>query len=414
MKRDGTSGTNWACAIVMMALLAAPSLKGGTLDPFAYSASNYAAGATATYTFTYTIETAAPNMILYAIFPGGFSCSAIGTPANPDMLSVTVNGTPAAIAGDSEANNQILIVRLANPNAATAGSNIVVTAQGVVNRDTPGTSFFTWIRTATVGGSAIDAPASIPPIVVTDPPPGLSLGSTFEITQEEAALAEPFAAKPKVEALYDNPFGKPNQKAAATVLTKVSKKNPVPLIRAEHKKKLRLFDAKAQKAAEKAGIGVDTWLQQDPPPQQDLPMTLRVAGKQIPDKEQRVRDVNLSVPVINDIVDGGQDAKGNDLLVIIGQWFGTKAPKAWREYRVPGKEEGSFVIKRQAMKVVKPTAENTTFVDSKLKPACMDAASATGESKVIVVVPKAPKGELNRSIVLDNGIGLAIGYDPVE
>jgi hypothetical protein len=119
----------------------------------------------------------------------------------------------------------------------------------------------------------------------------------------------------------------------------------------------------------------------------------------------------LAVPVIDAIVNGEKDAKGNDTLVITGTWFGTKAPKVWREYTVPGKTEGSFIIKRQAMKVVKPTIDNADYLDSKLKPACMDPAS--GESKIIVIVPvKLPKGELNGTIVLENGIGLASGDTP--
>jgi hypothetical protein len=485
MKRNGASGTGWGIGAVCLAvLLAASTLRGGTLNPFAYEASSYAASAAATYTFTYTTETANPNMIIYALFPVGFNCSAIGYPMDTGMVSVTVNGGPVAIsAANSWGNDSSLVIRLADPNVA-GGSNIVVTAQGIVNHATPGTYHFQWIRTGTAGGGEIDAPAAIAPLDIAaaltmaaspadggtvEPAVGhyayavdtpvaitataddghvfvgwtvagnatlgdadaltttvtihddlgalvtanfwavlkVACGSTFWITDEEAGLAEPFATKPKAYALYDHPFnGKLDQKASAKVLTKIVKDVGADAIQVECTKKVCLFDAKAQKAAEKAGVGADEWLRQDPAPQQDLFMTLRVAGKQIPDGDRPARFLALAVPVIDDIADGGQDTKGNDLLVITGEWFGTKAPKVWREFTVPGKIDKSVVVKRQAMKVVKPTVDNTTFVDAGDKPSCMQ--HDTGESKLIVIIPaKDPKGTPTGSIVLDNGVGIA-------
>lgn len=44
----------------------------GTLTNFSYSSTNYGIGATADYTFNYTLETADPNMIFYASWPAGF------------------------------------------------------------------------------------------------------------------------------------------------------------------------------------------------------------------------------------------------------------------------------------------------------------------------------------------------------
>ena len=107
-----------------------------------------------------------------------------------------------------------------------------------------------------------------------------------------------------------------------------------------------------------------------------------------------------------DIVPGVPDLKGNATLLITGQWFGTKKPKVWREYTVPGKELGSEIVKHQIMKVVKATVDNTGYLDSKGKPAYMDSASR--DSQVTVVIPvKDPKGTLNGTIVLENGVGLA-------
>jgi hypothetical protein len=97
-------------------------------------------------------------------------------------------------------------------------------------------------------------------------------------------------------------------------------------------------------------------------------------------------------------------------LAITGVWFATKAPGAWREY-VDAKI--LVKIKRQAMRVVKSTMDNTDYLDSKDKPACMDPA--TGASNVIVVVPtKEPNGVLNNTIVLDNGVGMAVGDVPTD
>jgi len=68
------------------------------------------------------------------------------------------------------------------------------------------------------------------------------------------------------------------------------------------------------------------------------------------------------------------------------------------------------VLKRQTMKVLKPTDADAMagFLDSKGKPAYMNPA--TSASKAVVIIPaKGPTGVLNGMIVLDNGVGLAAG-----
>lgn len=62
----------------------------------------------------------------------------------------------------------------------------------------------------------------------------------------------------------------------------------------------------------------------------------------------------------------------------------------------------------QAMKVLAPDG---TCLTNQGKVSCMDPA--TGESRVILVVPaKLPIGDLNGTIVLENGVGLACGDAP--
>lgn len=50
-------------AIAALFLILPTLAYAGVLDPFSYSAGSYAAGAVTDYTFTYTTETADPNII---------------------------------------------------------------------------------------------------------------------------------------------------------------------------------------------------------------------------------------------------------------------------------------------------------------------------------------------------------------
>jgi hypothetical protein len=93
----------------------------GTITDFSFEASDYHTGATATYTFSYTIETASPNMVLYTFFPVGFSASGLGFPLDPDKVHVTINGTPAEINTDwSWGTGRSFAIRLVDASLATA------------------------------------------------------------------------------------------------------------------------------------------------------------------------------------------------------------------------------------------------------------------------------------------------------
>jgi hypothetical protein len=232
----------------------------------------------------------------------------------------------------------------------------------------------------------------------------LAVGSVFEIAAADVGLIGDFTLKPKVYGQYDHPViaGKLGLKAAAKVLTKVDKAGTDPLD-GEWTKKIKLYDAKAFKADQKMGVSARGWV---PANQQDLLMALHVAGKEIPLEDQVLRNVILAAPEILTATVGAAT------ITFEGNGFGTKKPKAWREYEVDD-GAGGTIVKRQAMKVLKPTEADALagFVDSKGKPAYMNAV--TGRSKAVVELPaKLPKGTLNGVIVIDNGVGMGTATLP--
>jgi hypothetical protein len=238
----------------------------------------------------------------------------------------------------------------------------------------------------------------------------VACGSTFAVAADEIEGLDRFRRKPKVYATYEHPVSAKPGKASAKVLTKPDKEEGEVAIACEWTKKLRLYDLKAFRASEAGGVGAAGWITGTT--MADLIMDLRLVSKEAAD--QSVRPLALAVPVIERIEEGGKDAKGNDTLILWGQWFGTGKPRVWREYWVPGKVDGAVVVKRQAMKVLKPTEADADdgFRDRKGKPAYMNAEEGT--SKAVVIVPaKAPRGLVNGTVVLDNGVGLAAGGIPV-
>ncbi len=143
-------------------LVFAHTVSAGALTNFSYSATSYEVGATADYTFNYTLETADPNMIFYASWPAEFDL----TGSSP---VVTIDGTPATVDeywnGGGAGNTYI---RLADPTAA-AGAEISVTISDVINPTDGGDYDFVFFRTATSGGNPLDTPASIDSISINAP-----------------------------------------------------------------------------------------------------------------------------------------------------------------------------------------------------------------------------------------------------
>ncbi|MDI9310172.1 MAG: T9SS type A sorting domain-containing protein [Limnohabitans sp.] len=125
-----------------------------------WSASNYIANQSATYTFSYTAVTPSPDMVIYA-YPGVW-----GLNWNVSGATVSINGTPATI--DSANSSQIaagFYLKLVNKALVTAGANIVVT----ISATNPGVGTYnwTWIRTADAGGNEVDGFRNPAPIVIT-------------------------------------------------------------------------------------------------------------------------------------------------------------------------------------------------------------------------------------------------------
>jgi uncharacterized repeat protein (TIGR02543 family) len=374
-------------------------------------------GADGTYTF--------PNLAdgSYAVTP-----TLAGHTFNPSSRSVTVSGanqpgqnfvatavTPGTyaisgtVSGDAQAGVTLTLAGAASATT-TSGADGTYTFSNLADGSyavTPtlaGHTFNPSSRSVTVSGA--NQPGQD---FVATAAEFIAVGSVFEILADDVPnLPNPglFMVRPKVYTQYDY-AGRTGLKSNARVLTKVDKNVGAPAIDCEWTRRLRLYDSKAQKVAEKEGKSVADWLA-EPGNQSDLPMNLfaesRGAGTQM------VRIEALAVPKVAAVVAGEKDPKGNDTLVITGQWFGTRAPKVWREY-VDAKT--GVVIKRQPMKVLKPTQTDADagFQDAKGKPAHMNCV--TGASKVVVIVPaKAPNGQLNGTVVVENGVGIATGNTP--
>ncbi len=278
----------------------------------------------------------------------------------------------------------------------------------------PGLEFTGWSG----GAVGMDNPLTVTGIaadltIVANFARRVAVGSVFEVASGQVFDPDQnFAARPKILATFTHPLtGKPG-KATAKILTKASAKDPQGVIGVEWSKAIRLGNLKALAAAQKAGTGAAAWLAGDPAPQATLDIDLAVSIKQgnTVISGQPLFRAMLPPPAIAAIAPGPDDPKGHATWLISGTWFGTKPPKAYREVTVPGKTEGSVVIKRQKLRVVKPTADHPSYdghrhLDGKDKPACMDPA--TGESALAVLVPPAPKTGIPGDIVIDNGVGLA-------
>jgi hypothetical protein len=99
------------------------------------------------------------------------------------------------------------------------------------------------------------------------------------------------------------------------------------------------------------------------------------------------------VPVVN--------ARPEDMVRLVGRYFGGKAPKVWLEYKT-----AAGAVKMKACKVVKPLF----YPDRLGNPgkSCMDVNN--GDSLVDILVPKLPTTwdyGVPHNLVIDNGIGRA-------
>jgi hypothetical protein len=218
-------------------------------------------------------------------------------------------------------------------------------------------------------------------------PPPLSPGRTFAVVADDLQVDGGFPEKPKAWGTYVRPDGKAG-KAAVPVLTREGFPG-AGAVDCQWTKKLRLLSTKALAAAMKVDPVHDTpsWLAAN---QEGIVVSVHVSGKSV--MERLVGETMAVPPELASIrAEGGT-------LILGGSHFGTRKPKAWREY-VNAKGQ----IRRQAMKVLPPDG---SLLDARGRAAYMDAA--TGEGRVTLLIPaKPPKGTLNQVLVLDNGSGLA-------
>jgi hypothetical protein len=228
----------------------------------------------------------------------------------------------------------------------------------------------------------------------------ITRGSVRTVTTLEAGLGGgSFTSKPRITATFIDPFTGKTRRANARVLTKATPQALADGITFEWRKRVRLYDPKALKAMEDIGLSavhyVAAW-------QNQLALHLSISGKDVPDGVQPLALRGLGAPTISETEEIEVD--GQPALTLIGESFGTKLPKVWREYTV-NLAPGLDVTRRQLMTVVKPTSGNSDWLDSKGKPTFMDGT--TGESALTVLVPAEPEdGMLTGVIVLDNGVGL--------
>jgi hypothetical protein len=222
----------------------------------------------------------------------------------------------------------------------------------------------------------------------------VAVGSQFTIGNDEVGLASnSFIAKPKAYALYADPVSAvQGKKATVKILTKVSATLPTDAVDCAWKKKIRLFDRKLLAMSHKVGVNTADWLAENPAQNQPLALALRASSKQIPD--QAVRTLTLAPPAIGTV-------EVNDATIeITGEFFGTKKPKIWLEYLVPGKG-----IKKLNCKLLPPDQH----FDAKGKGLFMNPLD--GASKAVVARPaKLPAGAADWNalthVVVDNGCGI--------
>ncbi len=375
----GTTTTNVAGAYSFANLangkyVITPSLAGYTFKPTSSSVTISGASQTG------------ENFVATAVVPGTYSIS--GT-----ITGTVVEDVIVTLSGDSSATTTT------DSSGAYSFVNLVDGAYTV----TPSLTGYVFV------------PADLPVTISGANQPGqdfvsngakLAYGMAFVIEATEiTGLPVPgkFMIKPKVYTKYDTAV-KNGLAANATVLTKVEIAG-VPSVECLWTKKILLYNSTAFKNAQQQGASAAVWLQ-NPDNQKDLTMDLRLVSHEAND--QSVHPVALAAPVITGITPGEKTEKGNETLVIAGQWFGTKAPRVWREYTDINNQ-----IKQQPMTLLKPTPVDATagYVDVYGKPAYMNCE--TGASKAVVTIPtKLPAGKLNGTIVLSNGVGLAVGNEP--
>ena len=118
-------------------------------------------------------------------------------------------------------------------------------------------------------------------------------------------------------------------------------------------------------------------------------------------------------PEITDIKNSDESASitsaaPGDTIVITGNYFGEKTPKAWIEYNTTSNADK----KQLRLKILKPL--EYTNSKGKANSSCMELS--TGTSKIKVIIPTLPNGFIkgDNNIVIDNKQGLATYYFEIQ
>jgi hypothetical protein len=173
-----------SCLLVaVIFLFDTTDVSAGTLDPFSYSAGSYLAGDTTDYTFTFTTETADPNMIFRALWGNNSGIS-----LSEDVPTVTINGEEKIPSeywwGGGSFHNPYIRMGIAIPG----GSEIVIVIPNVTNGSAGTYSWANDIFTADSGANAIDRPASIESLTFVDDSTDPTV-DTFSPADDETSVA---------------------------------------------------------------------------------------------------------------------------------------------------------------------------------------------------------------------------------
>jgi len=169
-------------------------------------------------------------------------------------------------------------------------------------------------------------------------------------------------------------------------------------------KAVLLYNKKSIKNYYKSGYNCSDLLGFLPQYGKDAYVKIQVTGSTV---QYLNRLFTLVPPDITDVKDENEagsisSAEAGDIITIIGDFFGEKAPKIWMEYKVTDKPE----VKMLKLKALKPF--EYTSGKGKAAASCMDID--TGASKIKVQIPDSlPKGLIkgDNNIVIDNKQGLA-------
>ena len=231
-----------------------------------------------------------------------------------------------------------------------------------------------------------------------------------EIDNQQGGVLSEFIKRPKVYANYTDPIKNRAMRATVKIITKVPSADgsKVTEVKCEWKRNVLLYNKKSLAAANKAGTYTSTWIAANS--QESLISTLTV--KAVTFDKTKIADtidkkMKLSPPVIIGIEQSDGTALGttplkvDSVIVIKGEYFGTKAPKVWLEYiNIKGQ------IKAMRCKIIKPYAyANIKDVAQK---SCMHVTS--GVSEITIQMPeKWPEDWVHGShdLVINNKVGMA-------